>query len=203
MRRQGFTLVEVMVSLGVMTIGAMALLAMQGQITRANIRARDVTIATQIAQNVIERVKLDALAWNNVTVTPATDLANAPLLLPIVSGTRGAFQTLPVRSSTLGGTTRVLSNAFDFAGDDVSLVDPSEAVLAQVRYCASYRLSWVYANFRAMRVDVRVWWAKEASGRVLLTDFASCADNGVDLDPGGTFFNDYHVVYLSTVIRPS
>ncbi|MEY4583070.1 MAG: hypothetical protein RL701_7773, partial [Pseudomonadota bacterium] len=89
MRRDGFTLVEVMVSLGVMMIGGMALIGMQQQTTRANVRSRDITIATQIAQNVIERLKLEALAWNTVTSVPANDLFNAPLLRPITSATVG------------------------------------------------------------------------------------------------------------------
>ena len=73
-RRQGFTLVEVMVSLGIMTIGAMAVLAMQQQIIRGNMHARQLTTATQIAQNVIERLKIDSLSWTAAGLPPNTTI---------------------------------------------------------------------------------------------------------------------------------
>ena len=135
MRRQGFTLVEVMVALGVMTIGAMSLIAMQQQATRANVRARDVTTATQIAQNVLERLKLESLAWNTLTGNAGTDLANCELLKP-VTATNNAFMTLPVRAT--GDDSLVLSNAFDHTGIDVVLGAENAA---PVRFCASYRLT--------------------------------------------------------------
>src|SRR5262245_14163143 len=110
-QRQGFTLVEVMVSLGVMTIGAMAILGMQQQIIRANIHARQVTTATQIAQNVIERLKLDGLSWT------APGIPAGPYLRNVTPGAIGAFQTLPFLTMTNGANTRFWSNSFDYYGD--------------------------------------------------------------------------------------
>ena len=203
MKRQGFTLVEVIVSLGIMTIGAMALLGMQQQTTRANARARDMTMAMQIAQNVVERLKLEALAWNNVTASPNNDLQNSDLLLPITTNPIASFAALPTRESSDAGVTRTLSNAFDYFGTDIPLTGASAAQLAQVRYCASYRLSWIFDNNRALRADVRVWWTKEAPSRSIITDFPLCVDDNIKLNPGGDDFDRYHVVYLSTVLRPS
>jgi len=203
MKRQGFTLVEVLVSLGIMTIGAMALLGMQQQTTRANGRARDMTLAMQLAQNVVERLKLEALAWNNVTANPADDLRSSDLLRTITVNPVASFATLPGRESSNAGVTRALSNAFDYFGTDVPLTGASAAQLAQIRFCASYRLSWIFENNRAMRADVRVWWTKEAPSRSIIADFPLCADDNVKLNPGGEHFERYHVVYLSTVLRPS
>jgi prepilin-type N-terminal cleavage/methylation domain-containing protein len=201
-RSSGFTLVEVLVSLGVMTVGAAAIIGMQQQTTRANVHARQLTVATQIAQNVLERLKLEGLAWNSVTTSPATDLLNAPSLAPIVGGTAGAFTTLLARNPTNGGLTRLLSNAFDYYGQDVNLTNANAATLASVVYCASYRLGWIYTNFRSMRADVRVWWSRSSPSRTITSDFAGCADNNAALNPGGNQIENYHVVYLSTVIRP-
>jgi type IV pilus assembly protein PilV len=200
MRRDGFTIVEVVVALGVMTIGALALVGMQQQTTRANVRARELTVASQIAQNVIERLKLESLAWNTATQTPATDLFNAPLLQPASNNAAAGFITLPQRPSDSAGA-RVLSNAFDYFGQDVDLTTASAAQLAQVRFCASYRLTWVFDNQRALRADVRVWWSKEAPTRAILSDFAGCQDDN-SLNPLGTHDGQYHLVYLSTVLRP-
>lgn len=203
MRRQGFTLVEVMVSLGVMTIGAMSLIAMQQQATRANVRARDVTMATQIAQNVIERLKIDGVAWTTVTPGSTADLQNTRILRQIAGATPGSFMALPLLTETLAGDTRVLGNGFNYAGEDVDLTNASAAVQATVRYCAGIRLTWVYMSRRAMRTDVRVWWSKEAPSRTITSDFVGCADDNASLNPGGTYYDAYHVVYLSTVIRPT
>jgi prepilin-type N-terminal cleavage/methylation domain-containing protein len=202
MRRQGFTLVEVMVSLGVMTVSAMGLFALQGQATRSNGRARDMTMASQIAQNVIERLKMDGLVWNTISPGDTTDVANTVTLRNITGATPGNFMTLPERSSPRLGVTVPVSNAFNQAGEDVLTTGASTTVLATIKYCASMRLAWVYETHRVMRADVRVWWSKESPSRSITDDFAGCADDNSKLAPGGSRYDDYHVVYLSTVIRP-
>jgi type IV pilus assembly protein PilV len=202
MRREGFTLVEVMVALGVMTISAMALFGMQAQATRANVRARDMTVASQIAQNVIERLKLDSLAWN--TIADSTqDFRNTLWLHHINGATAGNFMRLPEMSDIPRvSKTPVLSNGFNQYGVDVPISGAAADVLAGIRFCASMRLAWVYETHRAMRADVRVWWTKEAPSRSIIADFPACDDDNVRLLPGGTLFESYHTVYLSTVIRP-
>jgi prepilin-type N-terminal cleavage/methylation domain-containing protein len=199
MRRQGFTVVEVMVALGVMTISAMALFGMQAQATRANVRARDMTIASQIAQNVLERMKLDGLAWNTIG-EPAEVLTNTAILNRIGT-TPSDFMTLPESQETRLSSTVVWSNGFDLYGIDVPTSGPP-ASLVSIRFCASQRLAWVYDTRRAMRADVRVWWSKEAPTRSIIADFPGCADNDALLRPGGDRYDDYHTVYMSTVIRP-
>jgi prepilin-type N-terminal cleavage/methylation domain-containing protein len=191
-RREGFTLVEVMVSLGIMTIGAMAILGLQQQIIRANVHAREVTTATQIAQNVIERLKMDAVSWTAPGVP-----VNSFYLRNVTPGAIGSFQTLPFQRVMNGGITGMQSNAFDYYGDDL---DTTAGDPPNLYYCASYRLSFVYANNRVMRADVRVWWAREGIGAIR-SDFRKCDDNGAALNPGGALFNNYHIVYLSTVIK--
>jgi prepilin-type N-terminal cleavage/methylation domain-containing protein len=204
MNRQGFTVVEVMVALGVMTITAMALFGMQAQATRANVRARDITVASQIAQNVIERLKLDGLAWNTIHITdPDEDFRKTEILKNVTSATAGNFMKLPEWTDPPRiGSSAKLSNGFDQYGIDVPISGSPAEDLARIRYCASMRLAWVYDTRRAMRADVRVWWTKEAPSRSITADFPSCEDDNVSLSPGGALFESYHAVYLSTVIRP-
>lgn len=218
-RQAGFTLVEVMVSLGIMTIGAMALIGMQQQVTRANVHARELTTAMQIAQTWVERLKVDGMRWNQVSGVPGTDLVNTDFLDNVaVQGMEGVFTTIPL-TQTLRDAG--LSSAFDYYGRDVPASINS---MAGVHYCASYRLTWVFfnrnasppADNRALRADVRVWWAKEraaggakAGGNAIGTDFVNCVDGAglltppVGATPAGDEFDNYHVVYLSTVIRPA
>lgn len=196
-KRAGFTLIEVMVSLGIMTVGAMAILALQQHSIRSNAHARQLTIAMQIAQQWVERLKQDGATWNQVglaTGNPsASDVLSRTLFLSAIVGAPNVFQTIP-------NTTNTVSNAFDYMGNDTAR--DNTITTRPVFYCASMRLGWVYYG-RAMRADVRVWWARNESGGAngILTDFAACADDNNKLNPGGTAYNNYHAVYLPTVIR--
>jgi Tfp pilus assembly protein PilV len=195
-------LVEVMVSLGVMTVSALALFGMQGQAARANGRARDMTTAAQIAQNILERMKLDGLNWTTITPNDTADTRDTLLLRTVANATPGNFLSLPEITDARGGTNTFRSNAFNQFGEDVQTAGAPAATLAGVRFCASMRLAWVYDTHRVMRADVRVWWTKEAPARSILDDFPTCADDNTKLRPGGSLYESYHTVYLSTVIRP-
>jgi prepilin-type N-terminal cleavage/methylation domain-containing protein len=197
-KRRGFTLIEVMVSLGVMTVGAMAILALQQHSIRSNSHARQLTIGMQIAQQWVERLKQDSATWNAVGlatgVPSVAQVLGTTTYLRSIIGAPNAFQTIP-------GVTPTVSNAFDYLGNDTANDTTTQG--RPVFYCASMRLGWVYFG-RAMRADVRVWWPRNESGNgsaSILTDFPACADDNTRLNPSGTQFNNYHVVYLPTVIR--
>lgn len=221
--RYAFTLVEVMVSIGIMTIGAMALIGVQQQVTRANVHARELTTATLVAQTWIERLKVDGMRWSAVSGIPATDLVGTDFLDNVaVAGMEGVFTAIPL--STANRTNDLLSDGFDFYGRDVPA---SNSNMTGVHFCVSYRLTWVFfirtpvapalaSDDRALRADVRVWWPKERkvdnasnSGTTLAVDFPGCGNTAL-LEPSadglaapGAQFNNYHTVYLSTVIRPA
>jgi Tfp pilus assembly protein PilV len=197
-RRDGFTLIEVMVSLGVMMVGAMAVIALQQHTVRANTHARELTTAMNIAQMWVERIKQDNASWTQAGFvgtpgqpTPAQVLSNTTWLGAVVTGPN-VFQTLTVPAWAGDGS---ISNAFDFNGKEVDPVTSTDT-----HFCASFRPAWVYVG-RAMRVDVRVWWARPGTGASITADFPQCQDDGAALNPGGTRFNNYHVVYLPTVVR--
>lgn len=193
--RGGFTLIEVMVSLGVMMIGALAIIGLQQQTIRSNRHSRELSIATQIAQLWIERLKQDAATWNVMGPPPATAIYLNPIMANL-----NRFQQIP-------NTTATVSNAFDFRGDDVI------NTAAGVYYCVGIRPAWLETD-RALRVDVRVWWLRdrvwdptEAGGVAILTDFPNCGATIVQHDqlnpPAvGTvnLSNKYHVVYMPGVI---
>jgi type IV pilus assembly protein PilV len=196
-RRAGFTLIEVMVSLGIMTVGALGMLALQQHTIRSNSHARELTTAMQIAQLWIERLKQDGSVWTTPGANPG-----GPTDATILNRTRYLIQvsTKPNQFQQILNTTPAVSNAFDFQGNDV------DATVGNVYYCASFRPMWVYYG-NALRVDVRVWWPRETSSttnaNAIATVFTGCADDNRMLNPSppGAEFNNYHVVYLSTVIR--
>jgi Tfp pilus assembly protein PilV len=194
--RAGFTLIEVMVSLGVMMVGALAIIGLQQHTIRSNRHSRELSIATQIAQLWVERLKQDAATWNAFGPPPATAIYLNPILANLNS-----FQQIP-------NATAAVSNAFDFRGNDVSNANGSP-----VHYCAAIRPAWVETN-RALRVDVRVWWSRErvwdpneVGGVSILTDFPNCGATLVQhaqLDPpppgNANLSNKYHVIYMPSVI---
>lgn len=211
-RVAGFTLIEVMVSLGVMMVGSMAVIALQQETVRANVHARELTIAMQVGQRWMERLKQDAHTWVNVADpgTVATELAGTLFLDGYLTGmtTQPAeFKMLPI---TAPGSW-ALSNLFDQYGKDMpsTALSPGDPNARSVHtYCASYRPAWIWLG-HLMRVDVRVWWARSATRGDdtrpdIATDFATpqrCGLDDVKLRPGGTQYDWYHVVYLPGAIR--
>jgi len=194
-RRAGFTVVEVMVSLGIMTVGAMGIIALQTHAIRSNGHARQLTIGMQIAQRWVERLKQDTHTWN-VAGVPGTVLANTRYL-GLINTAPNVFSPIP-NSATVDA-----SRAFDYRGQDIV----PESVDPPVFYCAAMRPAWVYFG-RAMRVDVRVWWPREGFEMSDPDNFPRCEGDPADLEPGGaatTLYNRnaFHVVYLSTVLRLS
>ena len=205
-RRSGFTLIEVVISLGIMMIGAMGIIALQQHTIRSNGHARQLTIATQIAQRWIERLKQDGHTWIAADA-PAIALAGTRHLRGILGAPANQFITIPNSNGFVwdqdgsGDPLPTGSRAFDYRGDDIVL---GAALDRPIFYCAAFRPAWVYTQF-AMRVDVRVWWPRP--GFDTQAEFGLCDTNLASLDPGGpadSMFNQngFHVVYLSTVIRP-
>lgn len=203
-RRHGFTVVEVMVAIGVMTVGSMAIIGMQVQAQRQNQLAREYLIATQFAQTWAERLKLDALNWTQVAVpngnpTPVQVLQTTTYLGTLL-GNGLAFRPItpgPVGFHRQGATAQ----GWDIPGTSgLAYPDPlNPSVNRTQSFCADARVAWVYFG-RAMRADIRVFWPRP--GRDLQTDFNNCIDQTDALRPAtGSLVGAYHVIYLPTVLR--
>jgi prepilin-type N-terminal cleavage/methylation domain-containing protein len=70
---RGFTLLEVMIVIVILTFGFVALAAMQIQALRGSDRGRHATNAAAIAENKMEQLQQDP--WTSVTVTTGFDAA--------------------------------------------------------------------------------------------------------------------------------
>jgi prepilin-type N-terminal cleavage/methylation domain-containing protein len=201
MRRRnnrGFTLIEVMVSLGVMTIGTMAIIALLTHIMRSNAQARQLNVAMNLGQQWVDRLKEDAHTWTQAAApsgspTSAQVLAGTLYLRNVTSPPSTTFMSLPAN-------TAVVSTAFDYQGQDIALpVTGTDAVA----YCVAYRANWVYFG-STMRVDVRVFWPREGTSANIANDWPNCggAQNRLDIPAGttGSLQGQYHVLYMPTVI---
>lgn len=143
-RRTGFTLIEVMIAMAVLTVVAGGLIGMQAMTSRSNRISREMTIATEIAQTWAERMKLDAMTWNNNVATT---------VWLTESGAMGAWLT---PATALLAPPPIRSFAFDRYGRDV---DPAGG---DVFYCVAYNFNWVVVN-ESMRIDIRVYWPREGT----------------------------------------
>jgi prepilin-type N-terminal cleavage/methylation domain-containing protein len=156
-RRAGFTLLEVMIAVGLMTVGALAIMAMQQASTRGNIEARQIGTATEITSRWVERLRRDALGWNRIG-TSAAELGPAGTLsqMAAVGGTATTTGWFRAPAPALG---QVIGPGFDWTGRPVI----AAANAADIRYCTYVRLTWVRTGV-LMRADVLTWWHRRGAG---------------------------------------
>lgn len=183
-RRGGYTLIEVLMAMGVLAAGAVAIMAMITASTRGNMEAREITTGNQIAQRWIERLRRDSLNWTRGGQgADPTLLASTTYLSEVTDPGDAALWTVPA----VNGTE---TPWFDYYGRDT-------AAAGSKYYCTNVRLEWVYPG-QAIRADVRVWWRRsnqsDAPAQIL-----NCAD-GVDPE---ALTDDRWIrsVYTSTVLR--
>lgn len=189
----GYTMIEVMMAVGVMTAGAVGIMAMTQAATRGNYEARQMTTASLLAQRWVERLRRDGVQWRRgATTADPTLLTDTQYLQEVPDPDTAPSWFVPVPAAGSGETAN-----FDHYGNDLTTgVAP--------HYCTNIRLAWLYTG-RAIRADVRVWYLRrstgagsdpDAEGR---TELAGCAPG---VDPN-TLTGDFRLrsAYASTVIR--
>ncbi len=176
--KRGYTLVEVMMAMGIMAMGGVGIMGLHQASTKANLEARQISMANNVMRTWMERLKRDALLW-----TQGGDSAATANLTPTAYlSQQGAGWFVP------DPTDAAESHAFDHFGRDTS-------VAATMRYCANVRVVWVVPGL-AVRTDVRVWWVKRG---VDGTAFVGCA---AGTDPNTLTANaNLHFVSASNVVR--
>lgn len=160
-RSRGYTLIEIMIAVVVLTIGATGILAMQGASVRSNRDASETSTAINWATTWVERIKRDARLWLSATGgAPGgnADLASTRYLLEV--NTNPGVYVIPA-------TVAPESNGADFYGFD-------SRVAANIRFCVNTRFTVAHAfnpltqgvnpatDANAIRADVRVWWHRNS-----------------------------------------
>ncbi|HEY8091971.1 MAG TPA: prepilin-type N-terminal cleavage/methylation domain-containing protein, partial [Polyangiaceae bacterium] len=112
---RGYTAVEVLMAMTVMTIGAAAVISMQKASVQGNLDARKTDVANSIARTWVERLQRDAMQWTlpNSANPAGNNIGNALLIGGNVTGT----WFLPTQY--MGGTPETMSPGFDILGRDV------------------------------------------------------------------------------------
>ncbi len=187
---RGFTLIEVMMAMSVMTIGALGIMSMQQASTRGNMSARQMTVASQSTQLWLDRTRRDAVGWNqpNVAAIAGTSiLSNLP-----AAGSSGWFTPAPTMPGESAG--------FDWFGNEVAL--------AQGRYCTQLNLTWVISG-QLVRVDARTWWHRRGNGDgdtsfadgTLFPNCGTGSEAAVTGELETSAAPRLHSVYASTLVR--
>lgn len=179
-------------AIGVLTAGAVGVMALQQAATRGNMSAREMTTGTQLAQRWIERLRRDRLSWtagSNVVPVPSILLARTFYLSQVAAADDPPSWEIPVPDPASGESAN-----FDFYGVDTTTA-------ADMHYCTNMRLQWLYPG-RAMRADVRVWWVRRVTGSNIDGTAAGLSGCAPGQDPDDlTGDVRLSMAYASTVIR--
>jgi type IV pilus assembly protein PilV len=181
---RGYTVMEVMMSLAILGIGASGVMAMQKATLLANTSAKNLATANFIAATWMERLRIDALQWNDFNSVP--DLIGDTQWLRLASV--APVWVSPPAALPVGGAEA------DVTGADKFATDP--APIAATAFCTHIRLTvfdpTTLPTYRKLiRAEVRVLWAR--SGQAL-----DCET----LDPDDTTLrNLYGAVYLTSAVQ--
>jgi len=153
----GFTLIEVLISAAILGVGVMGMAAMQGMAFTKNVDANDLSIVTNIASDMMERIQANrqyAWGYHNLQTLAAGNCAALPAPLPA-----GVTKPTPVNITrvvqgdcTQWRTLVLASNLANVQG----LVQVTNAIPAN-------------ASLGARQVVVQVQWNDRGAGQRLRT----------------------------------
>jgi prepilin-type N-terminal cleavage/methylation domain-containing protein len=174
--RRGYTVVEVMMALAVMTVGGMGVVALQKFTAVGSLNSRSMTSASDVANSWVEFLQGEATTWNRAD---NSDIVDAKLLNTALSSP-GNWISIPTNAGwglPTGGATQVF-------GDTTNTV----------AFCSQIRATWLVAKDAAaaqtgpaltiaakptdvVRVEVRTWYSK--TGRAINNECANWTAAGV------------------------
>lgn len=156
-RSRGYTAVELLMAISIFAIGVSGIIAMQKVTVNANKHAKNLSIATHIAQAWLDQLATDAASWNHPSAAvSSSDLTNDTTWLQLAN-TQGDQWVRPDFS-----VTRNFGAGFDALGNPVDDTNAADAI-----FCAHIRLSWLYpdtAGNGLIRAEVRVFWLRDGQG---------------------------------------
>lgn len=185
---RGYTVVELMAALAVFATGVTGVMAMQRATAGSNQVAKNVTVATGIAEAWLGEFAADATLWQSTVVGTTTWLTTLN-----TAGVNGAWQR-PTWNATRG-----MGAEFDPVGAPVSTAGS---------FCVHTRLTWLYRDANggglqgngAIRTEVRVFWPRPGVTPVT----GDCTDGSASTITNVTTAiarGDYYVVTLAGAVR--
>lgn len=189
MSQRGYTIIELMMALTVLAIGVSGIIAMQKITVTTNQHAKNLALATHIAQAWQEQLALDAASWNHPSPqNGASDLPQTRWLNNVGLGTW--FR--PSHDATV-----MFGAGFDALGNVVT-----DADFEQAAFCTHIRLTWLYPQTNGnglIRSEVRVFWPRSSMGGTV--DGRPVCDPDTDPTAVTSGSERYHFVYQTTAIK--
>jgi hypothetical protein len=198
-RERGYTAVELMLALGLFAVGISGIIAMQKVTIVSNQHAKNLAIATHIAEAWLDQLAAEATIWNAPASSgQSSDLTDTTWVNAGLGSNNGVW-TLPTPAYDAG---RRFGRGFDALGAPVT--DPTTA-----RFCTHLRLTTLYqaeglpvagrtllAGNGLIRAEVRVFWLRD--GQTPVTQACSSAGSVATVVDS---LDKYHSVYKVSAIR--
>jgi type IV pilus assembly protein PilV len=181
-----------MMAVGILGIGVTGIIAMQKVTVVSNQHAKNLGIATHIAESWLGMLATDAVMWNHPSPQNAVpDIGQTTWLQAVKLNANTANDwVLPAYSTVLA-----FGPAFDALGNPV---DPGVASNV-VAFCSHLRLSWLYqptvSGNGLIRAEVRVFWLRDGQR------FAQDMCSGAQVSNVGGATQTFHFVQKITAIR--
>ncbi len=145
---RGSTIIEVLMAISVLAIGASGIFALQKATVVANRDAKNLEVANHIASSWLDRLRSDGMKWNYPSPGNALqDLDTDTQWLRQIDQQANAWYR-PTDGTTIYGV-------HDPFGND----DPSGSLTGP--YCVNLRLAWVGSDHNLIRAEVRVYWLRQ------------------------------------------
>ena len=176
-------------AIGIFGIGVTGIIAMEKVTSVSNMHAKNLGIATHIAESWLDMLATDAVVWNHPSPGNAVpDIGQTTWLQSVKGNANGAGDWfLPVYSTVLG-----FGPGFDALGNPTA--SPTGAA-----FCSHLRLSWLYqptvSGNGLIRAEVRVFWLRD--GQEFAQNMCDIAQVG---NVGGAV-QTFHFVQKITAIR--
>jgi prepilin-type N-terminal cleavage/methylation domain-containing protein len=191
-RQRGYTAVELLMAISIFAIGVSGIIAMEKVTVSANQHAKQLAIATHIAEAWLDQLNADAALWNHPSPgNTLSDITDAQWLSQAAAGNNtGWFRPAYSAQRTFGA-------GFDLYGSPLS-----DAQVADQVYCTHIRLTWLYpetAGNGLLRAEVRVFWVRDGQGGTVDGQPVCAAGTAANLIEGAG--QKYHFVYQTTAIK--
>jgi prepilin-type N-terminal cleavage/methylation domain-containing protein len=192
LRQRGYTAVELMMAIGIFGLGVTGIIAMQKVTTVSNQHAKNLSIATHIAESWLDMLATDAVMWNHPSPgNSVPDIGQTTWLQSVKVNANAVNDWILPQYSTL----LAFGPAFDALGNPV---DPANAPNG-VAFCSHLRLSWLYQPTSSgnglIRAEVRVFWLRDGQG------FTQNMCSAAQVANVGGATQTFHFVQKITAIR--
>ncbi len=195
---RGYTAVELLMAISVFGIGVAGIISMEKVTSAANQDAKNLAIATHIAESWLDMLATDAVSWNHPSPNNGnSDLSDTIWLNNVVSNAGANSWFLPAYNSTLG-----FGPGFDALGNPTNTTTST----ANAQFCTHLRLSWLYqpANNATsgnglIRAEVRVFWLRDGQATPVVGVDPCAAAMPIASVTGAT--GTFHFVQKITAIR--